>query len=93
MNRSCLTQTGLVLLLVASTFCPALHAGCREVQHVISAEADGVHSVAYPADSDGDGDLDVVSAYSDYDFVGESLGSRIDAYGKSELERTIRIVR
>lgn len=29
MNRSCLTQRGLVLLLVVSTLCPVLYAGFR----------------------------------------------------------------
>ena len=44
MNRSCLTQRGLVLL-VASTFCPALYAGFRPEQQVISTAVAGARSV------------------------------------------------
>jgi hypothetical protein len=62
MNRSCITQRGLVLLLVASISCPALYAGFRPEQHVIvQSETNGPTSV-YAADLDGDGDLDVLSA-------------------------------
>jgi len=65
MNRSCITQTGLVLLLVVSTFCPALYADFKPEQHVIvQSEANRPTSV-YAADLDGDGDLDVLSAYWD----------------------------
>jgi hypothetical protein len=64
MNRSCITQRGLVLLLVVSTSCPALYAGFRPEQHVIvQSETNGPESV-YAADLDGDGDLDVLSASS-----------------------------
>jgi Na+/citrate or Na+/malate symporter len=66
MNRSCITQRGLVLLLVVSTFCTALYAGFKPEQHVIvQGEIHGPVSV-YAADLDGDGDLDVLSA-SNYD--------------------------
>ena len=62
MNRSCITQTGLVLLLVVSTSCPALYAGFRPEQHVIvQNETLGARSV-YAADLDGDGDIDILSA-------------------------------
>ena len=62
MNRSCVTQRGLLLLLVVSTSCPALYAGFRPEQHVIvQSETNGPESV-YAADLDGDGDLDVLSA-------------------------------
>ena len=65
MNRSCITQTGLVLLLVVSTFCPALYAGFKPEQHVIvQSETNGPTSV-YAAELDGDGDLDVLSASSE----------------------------
>ena len=53
---------GLVLLLVVSTFCPALYAGFKPEQHVIvQSETNGARCV-YAADLDGDGDLDVLSA-------------------------------
>jgi len=66
MNRSCVTQRGLLLLLVVSTSCPALYAGFRPEQHVIvQSETNGPESV-YAADLDGDGDMDVLSA-SQYD--------------------------
>jgi len=66
MNRSCITQRGLVLLLVVSTSCPVLYAGFKPEQHVIvQSETNGPTSV-YAADLDGDGDLDVLSAsYND----------------------------
>jgi len=54
----------LVLLLVVSTFCPALYAGFKPQQHVIvQSETNGPESI-YAADLDGDGDLDVLSASS-----------------------------
>jgi len=69
MNRSCITQTGLVLLLVVSTFCPALYAGFKPEQHVIvQSETNGPTS-AYAADLDGDGDLDVLSASAEDDKI------------------------
>ena len=56
------TQRALVLLLVVSTFCPALYAGFKPEQHVFAqSETNGSTSV-YAADPDGDGDLDVLSA-------------------------------
>jgi hypothetical protein len=61
MNRSRITQRGLVLLLVVSTFCPALYAGLKPEQHVITTDANGA-SCVYAADLDGDGDLDALSA-------------------------------
>jgi len=64
MKRSCNTQRELVLLLVVSTFCPALYAGFKPEQRVIvQSETNGPKSV-YAADLDGDGDLDVLSASS-----------------------------
>jgi len=65
MNRSCITQTGLVLLLVVSMSCPVLYAGFRPEQHVIvQSETNGPTSV-YAADLDGDGGLDVLTASSE----------------------------
>ena len=61
MNRSYITQTGLVLLL-ASTFCPALYAGFKPEQHVIVQSETNEPTSVYAADLDGDGDLDVLSA-------------------------------
>jgi len=62
MNRSCLAQRGLVLLVVVSMSCPALYAGFKPEQHVIvQSETNGATSV-YAADLDADGDLDVLSA-------------------------------
>jgi hypothetical protein len=69
MNRSCIMQTGLVLLLVVSTFCPELYAGFKPEQHVIvQSETNGPQSV-YAADLDGDGDLDVLSASMEDDKI------------------------
>jgi hypothetical protein len=69
MNRSCLTQRGLVLLLVVSTSGAALYGGFRPEQRVIvQSETNGPTSV-YAADLDGDGDLDVLSASSGDDKI------------------------
>jgi hypothetical protein len=62
MNRSCITQRGLVLLLVVSTFCPGLYAGFKPQQHVIVQSETNWPTSIYAADLDGDGDLDVLSA-------------------------------
>ena len=62
MNRSCITQRGLVLLLVVSTSCPALYAGFKPEQHVIVQSETHEPTSVYAADLDGDGDLDVLSA-------------------------------
>ncbi len=62
MNRWYNRQRGLVLLLVVSTFGPALQGGFRPEQNIIAqSDADGAQCV-YAADLDGDGDLDVLSA-------------------------------
>ena len=66
MKRSCITQRGLVLLLVVCTFCPALYAGFKPEQHVIVQSETNRPTSVYAADLDGDGDLDVLSA-SDVD--------------------------
>ena len=69
MNRSCLTQRGVVLLLAVSTSCPALYAGFRAEQHmIVQTEARGPTSI-HAADLDGDGDLDVLSASAEDDKI------------------------
>jgi hypothetical protein len=62
MKRSCITQRGFVLLLVVSTFGPALYAGFKPEQHVIVQSETNGASCVYAADLDGDGDIDVLSA-------------------------------
>jgi hypothetical protein len=57
MNRSWLTQRGLVLLLVVSTFCPALQGGFRAEQCIIVQSIPDLPTSVYAADLDGDGVL------------------------------------
>jgi len=62
MKRLYITQRGFVLLLVVSTFCPALNGCFRPQRHVIiQSEIKGPVSI-YAADLDRDGDMDVLSA-------------------------------
>jgi hypothetical protein len=88
MNRSCITQRGLVLLLVVSTFCPALYAGFKPEQHVIvQSEANGPTSV-YAADLDGDGDLDVLSASYEDDKIAWYANDGTGRFGRQQVITT-----
>jgi hypothetical protein len=64
MNRSWITQRGFILLIM-STFCPALHAGFRPESHVIVDNETKGPTCVCAADLDGDGDLDALSASSE----------------------------
>ncbi|MBN1507223.1 MAG: VCBS repeat-containing protein, partial [Sedimentisphaerales bacterium] len=88
MNRSSITQRGLVLLLVVSTFCPALYAGFKPEQHVIvQSEINGPWSV-YAADLDGDGDLDVLSASQNDDKIAWYANDGTGQFGLQQVITT-----
>ncbi|HNS20980.1 MAG TPA: FG-GAP-like repeat-containing protein [Sedimentisphaerales bacterium] len=88
MNRSSITQRGLVLLLVVSAFCPALYGGFKPEQHVIvQSETNGPTSV-YAADLDGDGDLDVLSASSEDDKIAWYANDGSGRFGDQQVIST-----
>jgi hypothetical protein len=87
MNRSCITQEGLVLLLVVSTSCPALYADFQPEQHVITTDANGA-SYVYAADLNGDGDLDVLSASREDDKIAWYANDGTGQFGPQQVITT-----
>ena len=78
----------LVLLLVVSTFRPALYAGFKPEQHVIvQSEANGPTSV-YAADLDEDADLDVLSASWDDDKIAWYANDGTGRFGPQQVIST-----
>jgi len=82
---------GLVLLLVVSTFCPALYAGFKPEQHVIvQSETNGARCV-YAADLDGDGDQDVLSASSLDDKIAWYANDGTGQFGPQQVITTAAV--
>ena len=78
----------LALLLVVSTFCPALYGGFKPQQHIIvQSETNGPTSV-YAADLDGDGDLDVLSASWDDDKIAWYANDGTGQFGPQQVITT-----
>jgi len=88
MNRSCITQRGLVLLLVVSTFGPVLHAGFKAEQNVIVQSDANVPQSVCTADLDGDGDLDVLAAFSKDSMIGWYANDGSGRFGPQQVITT-----